>query len=1492
MKRFFTSIPLALIISLIPVLLCAQTPGLIVKNAGSGITVLDLNGDGYVSALTNSLQLGFTIPPNNDVIQSEIPYAPLVLPDPSSDLLSGPSCSYSDIIGIGAVANNAVMAYYNSTSGNLMFRFRIAKYATNSKGYNILVDTDGKFGFSGPNADLNAVPGNAGFEVEIVLETNFGVEVYKVDGTTSPLLQVGFATNPYATHCQKSIAVTNGCGDADYFYDFYIPFSQLTAIPGLGITTSTPMRFVALTCMNPAPAAGNNAQSDIGGTSATGNLDVIYNNLIQAQTPTSITNINTTGVLTRSDCPTIASVSVGSSVITGSSTEVSGSTVTVSVYQSNGTTLIGSGTTTVQSGGLWSINVTTLSPTVTLAAGQYVRAQTQAIGEGVSYDDCDIELVTSGCTVQTSIPTTLPAEIKPISGGKGYDIVLTSSRPVGTKVYLYTSDYNLRTVTDLKNSVTNPFTTTTSPQTFSFECQTGNCFGTGVYYFRFQEPGKCISEYYTSCDYATGTSTVPTITNSTITTSTTAVTGNGSTTGSAQILIYANGIKIASATSAATSPFAYSATVSGLSLCQVITAKQIETGKCVSTASNSLTVTRPAIRPVITTSACSVSAPGSIGGYSTEANGSTITLYKTNPSRISIGTGIVTNGAWTITPSPSLVSGDIIVAAVTAGSCLTISPDSDSRIISTQTNIAGYTIGITAPSEGATSVSGTISSAYTGTLKLYVDQYLVGSTSLTSATTWTVSGITPSQMSVGSTVQVTLTSASNCESALSATYALVQCSTPLDKTLSASIDTYCANSQGAITIGNSEAGVIYTPILSGSNTLAGVSASGNGGDLTLSSLPLTTNPTVIAVKASKLGTSCETILTGSVTFYVLTAATITGSQTIVSGGDPTILTVETEASGSISSYQWQSSTTSASSGFHDIVGASSPTYDPPSGLTVNKWYKRKTTSTLNSVTCTTESNVLEVSIATKTFNCGGGATDWNVATSWSDGIVPSATDNIIIPPGCIVHVTTTSAVCKNINIAGGGVLIIDPTAALTVLGSISNDAGASGLILKSTSAGTGQLITDSKVQATVENYLSPYGSGADGCYHYISSPVSGMSIQTYFGDLQSVTDDFYLYSETQNAWVNARTLDASYAWNNSFYIQNGNSWNFQVGKGYMVAVGTASTKIFTGNLNVGNVVVPVSYTSASGKGYNLIGNPFPSSLNLGTSAWSNYGMCGGFYAVQCATYVTSNGGVGALSTIAPEQGFFVHTNTTQDFTIPSAAQTISSSLLLKNVVVMPEVLKLTISGQSYTDEIYIRFVPDATEGFDCKYDSYKFPEEEGSLYFYSVAADSKMAINALPALNGDVNIPLGMTLNDDDTYTIRLLENTLSGADNIWLQDSQTGSIMNLREIPEYLFSGSAGIYSNRFQLKIGKSLLGGISTESAEDKFSVYYYDKLLTIDHSEGLKNVNVVVSDLTGRTLFISPISGGHSERIEMDFTSGIYIVTVRSASFSKSQKIVVF
>jgi hypothetical protein len=122
------------------------------------------------------------------------------------------------------------------------------------------------------------------------------------------------------------------------------------------------------------------------------------------------------------------------------------------------------------------------------------------------------------------------------------------------------------------------------------------------------------------------------------------------------------------------------------------------------------------------------------------------------------------------------------------------------------------------------------------------------------------------------------------------------------------------------------------------------------------------------------------VLLTVLSFSVLgqSGGTISGNQTICSGGDPALFTSSDPGSGSGAlTYQWQSSTDNVD--FSDIDGATSETYDPPSGLTVTTYYKRITTDETpesfdsNVITVTVQSVPASGSIVTTTQTiCNGG----------------------------------------------------------------------------------------------------------------------------------------------------------------------------------------------------------------------------------------------------------------------------------------------------------------------------------------------------------------------------------------------------------------------------------------------------------------------------------------------------------------------------------------
>ncbi len=868
------------------------TPGLIVQPANAaGSAVMDPDGDGYVSAKTNGNQLGFTNPPNNDVLQSEIPYVAVVKPDPRDDLLRGPTGSFSEIVGVDEAGNNAILSYFDGT--NYLFRFRLDGMSPNTITYCLLIDTDGKFGFTGPNADPNAVSGNAGFEIEITLTTNFHVRVWDVDGKTKGVLKWEGHISQFH---QKAVAITTSSNNPDYFYDFYVPLSALTSIvfadsrtQPSSITSTTPLRIAAVTTMNTAPAIGNNAISDVGGATGSGSLDQIFITFINSITPTPPGE----EVLERSACPTINSVAVGNTTITGSTTDPIGTLIKVTVFASNGTTPVGT-KTVVTTGSTWSVNLAT-APAISLVAGQIVRATAIAPEKGESADNCSQMIVTS-CTVKTDMP--LSANVVIVPGGKGFRI---NSVPLtGTVVRLYASNYTLYPPNDLLAGQTNPRTTTSNGQQVEFSYKGGQNWPAGVYYITFQEPGKCESDFFVSCLYATGTSSAPTITSTNIiAASSNTITGAG-TAASSTIHLYVNGEYKTSTTSAASSPFGWSTSISGLNACDLITARQITGIACLSAPSSAVEVKRLAATPVILSTSC-VTAPFTLNGTSSEANGTTVTLYQNNSSGSVLGTATVTDGFWQVI-NLNLASGTVVVAKVTAGSCLSPSADSTPITISTKTNIGSYNISIINPQEGSSTVSGSISGGtYPITIIAYVNQVATGDTvTVNSAGSFTISGFGTNELYVGAQIKITVQAGTGCESALSSTTATVQCSPPAIPAFNEGSYSYCLGGTGLIEISNTQTGVIYQ-LVSSNGEAQGPAAVGNGGSIALSTNVLAGDLTGLYIYAYKiLNPSCGAISTTAINFDIQNPApTVTFSSTslAVQAGDATVNISYTDKSG-------------------------------------------------------------------------------------------------------------------------------------------------------------------------------------------------------------------------------------------------------------------------------------------------------------------------------------------------------------------------------------------------------------------------------------------------------------------------------------------------------------------------------------------------------------------------------------------------------------------
>lgn len=465
---------------------------------------------------------------------------------------------------------------------------------------------------------------------------------------------------------------------------------------------------------------------------------------------------------------------------------------------------------------------------------------------------------------------------------------------------------------------------------------------------------------------------------------------------------------------------------------------------------------------------------------------------------------------------------------------------------------------------------------------------------------------------------------------------------------------------------------------------------------------------------------------------------------------------------------------------------------------------------------------------------------------------------------------------------------------LTITGTLTNAAGNSGIVIKSTAAGTGSLIhSTAGVSATVERYLANYNAVGDQMFHLISSPVAEQAIRPEFVSNEATIPagtDFYSFSEATNEWINTRA-DGN-VWNSSFEP------SFTVGKGYLVAYPTNVTKNFTGTLNSSQVVLTCSKTSGQGEGWNLLGNPFPSAIdwNLVTKG---AGMDNALYyydnSQQKYRYFVQFSGddgtytIGSGSQYIPAmQGFMAHASINEaTLTIPVTAKTHSGqNTFYKSTETVPGSLVLKVAAHGHEDEAYIHFNRQATTAFDGAYDAYKLRSYSNVVpNLYTKGSDgSDLAINGLPELDAATVIPVHF---EAAAQGEQVLTANLDGLHNaiVYLEDSKLGKTHNLSQNPVYSFTSASGDNVNRFKLLFGSV---GISTPETSS-IQVYTLEGRVYVNGAPA--NAQLSLTDITGRLVQRTQLENSGLNTVNVgNLPHGVYVVTVNDGKHLVSHKII--
>lgn len=434
---------------------------------------------------------------------------------------------------------------------------------------------------------------------------------------------------------------------------------------------------------------------------------------------------------------------------------------------------------------------------------------------------------------------------------------------------------------------------------------------------------------------------------------------------------------------------------------------------------------------------------------------------------------------------------------------------------------------------------------------------------------------------------------------------------------------------------------------------------------------------------------------------------------------------------------------------------------------------------------------------------GSGSNNWSSLSNWNDrgrGNVPGSNDDIMVLNGTNNGLQiAASRSMRNVSIWDGASIDIQAGGSLNASGKVKMN-GSNAIVLHSDATNTGNLVDAGNLSylnggsVKVERYMDSGSSIYLEGYHYISSPINNHAIFDDMGDL-------YAFRETDLNWLH-------HSGPNGFST-------FTNGQGYAILYSSDITKEFSGEVNTGDISIDLTYTDHSGnpyEHYSLIGNPYPSSINLNTFISENSSVLGNtvsfWNGVDYATYNTGLGtGTGGSYNIIPDgniavgQAFFVEAQQAGTVTFTNAMRNTDSDIFYKKT--QPAYLRLNLISEEFSNQLLIAEHAEASIEKD-PLDSKKLFGNT-KLSFYSIIDKEAFAIQSVPDI--ETEFPLGVRADEmmDVRFSIGELVK-LNG--QIYLEDRQEGRIIHLNE-EDYNTRIKPGENEERFVLRIGNPALG-----------------------------------------------------------------------------------
>jgi hypothetical protein len=455
---------------------------------------------------------------------------------------------------------------------------------------------------------------------------------------------------------------------------------------------------------------------------------------------------------------------------------------------------------------------------------------------------------------------------------------------------------------------------------------------------------------------------------------------------------------------------------------------------------------------------------------------------------------------------------------------------------------------------------------------------------------------------------------------------------------------------------------------------------------------------------------------------------------------------------------------------------------------------------------------------------------------------------------------------------------VEPNTCITLDAGTTLDVSGGNLVLASDASGDASLIDFGTVsysgggQALVQRYVT------EGSWHLISSPVAGAISEMFLGDY------LQYHNESSNAWTDITSENYPLA-----VMQGYDFWSVDA---------SPVTEVFSGYTNTG--LLNKSF-SQNGLGWNLMGNPYPSSIDwdavtipseMNAAFWlfdPTIGANGDY-----VYYINGGGVANTTSAFIPSgQGFFVRaTGGPGSLTFDNTMRAHNSQEFYKNSDEEAPMILFKAAGNGITTQTAIRFIENATVQPDRLYDVYRIMTDSPDVpMVFTRAEGEELAINSLPSIEGNEIVPLWFRAGMDGNYTISAILSEMFDPDlPVFLKDIENGSVQNIKETGIYSFDYKSGadrtflVYFSHPDAISQPDVV--VKIFSADGNLHVHFPPSVL----SDPAFSAKIMVYDITGK----EHLNMGTSQienQISMTGKQGVFMVTVITDGDSASGKVLI-